>query len=65
MEKEIPSTDKTCCHGILCDKFNKCSRYIRNYKFDKEGYYTFIFNCNDRLFKKKNQKVKEILHPLI
>ena len=52
-DKKIPHTDMTYCHGICCNKYDECSRYVGKYEFEKNKYYSFMFNCDGSLFKKE------------
>lgn len=47
MSKKIPSTDKTYCYGMFCKEYEKCSRYVGHYEFDKNENYWFMYICDE------------------
>ena len=52
-DKKIAHTDMTYCHGICCNKYDDCSRYVGHYEFEKDSNYSFMFNCDGSLFAKE------------
>lgn len=59
MSKKIPSTDKTYCYGMFCNKYEKCSRYVGHYEFDKNENYWFMYMCEEFANNKEDKNDKK------